>query len=306
MEEAKCELRHVEAALLDSATVMRDEHGVICEVLLKHLWKLRNKEDLFVKIIELFKKYNLTYPVHFDSRGTFYFFPHLKKSKLGDKAIRNLKQPTITLHFVISYFFPQFFVQRLALEFGHARDTEIFQNGFTTKTEDGVALSTEVLSTEEMKLCFSSKSIHDIWYAMPTIFQSIHNILSSYWKFHGSTHVHVYCPRCIEKTPNYLPLMQFTKPEVYDEFQSNCSLQCLTCDGSTCVECLMPPPTIDFSEIMECFRVKSDKEFIEKILFTWKRISPLPHTTGHVSQPSDSDSYSAPSTYAIAPEQAQT
>lgn len=56
MEEEKSELeRLVDTALLDSAIVMRDD-GVISEVLLKHLWKLTNKEDLFVKIIELFKK----------------------------------------------------------------------------------------------------------------------------------------------------------------------------------------------------------------------------------------------------------
>lgn len=203
------------------------------------------------------KKYNLTYPVQFEDICC-YFFPYLKTSdlKLGDKPIR--KQYTVKLYFAFSFFFPQFFVQRLALEFWRTKGnngTEIFKNAFVTEIENGVALSIEQLSSEEMEILVTSEWIHDIWCTIPTLFQNIHNVLSNYWKFHGHTKVCIYWPCCDYRR---LPLMQFTETKVYDEFRSNCSLACGKCEKCTYVENLMPPSTVDFSKVMECLRVTSE------------------------------------------------
>lgn len=103
--------------LLKRAPKKREEFGIISKTVLKHLWKC--KEELFVMIIELFQKFNLTYPVQIESQ-TFYFFPYLKKSAFKDKIFP--QQCTVTLRFIFTYFFPQFFLQRLALEFWRTED----------------------------------------------------------------------------------------------------------------------------------------------------------------------------------------
>lgn len=166
------------------------------------------------------------------------------------------------------------------------------------------------LCMEEMKIRFSSKFSTDIWPTVPNVLRNIHVILSSYWKFHGSTEVYVYCPHCIgsetpnSETPNYLRLMQFTETKVYEHFQMNNSLCCSTCRNPTAVEHLMPPSTI---KMLECFMV-NEKQFTDLCRFTeWELASPLPRILGpQVSQSSELESMSSTTSFTVSPLQAQT
>ena len=236
----------VDDEIIEEAPKKRKDCGLISEALLKYLWKCTD-ENLFRNIIEQFESFNLTYTFKdFERNETFYFFPYLIQAKL--EAQEEPKNPKgITLQFIFTYFFPQFFMQRLALEFLHDRqnrNTLIRSDGFKTELHYGdmdlLITHTKVsMNSERMKIrilpgCTNSDiGAATLWSVVPDVLQCIHKVLSSYWKFHGDTKVRVLChwPHCT----NYLPLIQPTfKP-------GNKMLECKECKKTSHIDYMVPP-----------------------------------------------------------------
>lgn len=186
--------------------------GLISERILKPLWKCN--DTLFENIIGLFQKFNLTYRVYLSKEyatpQTFYFFPHLKNAKFPKE--NSIHSKHISLKFILTYFFPQFFLQRLAL-FWHesSKDIAIYEDGFKAELlTKGIHLhvtyrNAERPNKEELEICVYSGSIDDSWSAIPAILQSVSTMLSNYWKFYGDTEVYVMCPKCIAKPSTAQP-----------------------------------------------------------------------------------------------------
>ena len=89
---------------------------------------------------------------------TFYFFPYLSKSLLPEIFNRLHQGKHIILQYEFKFFFPQFFLQQLALQFWQD-DSNIWicKDGFETKLSNGVRLRItrmriEKPNTQEMKL----------------------------------------------------------------------------------------------------------------------------------------------------------
>ncbi len=248
--------------MIEDCSFMRKNCGLISESILKPLWKCNNTDELFAKIIELFKKFNLTYPVQRDKYGaiqTFYFFPHLSKSKLpegpsNDKLYHNRH---ITLQYIFKFFFPQFFVQRLALQFWKDDDNiMIYENGFETTLKNGVCLritrmKTEKPNTDVMKIFVYFTDIDLLWSVLMDVLQHVHSMLSSYWKFCGIAELFVSCPKCITLSKqhcNMIRLMQFTGELLQETSKSRSMLLCNECFEHTFIKDLVPFSEHNFSE----------------------------------------------------------
>ena len=261
-QKPRVEFCSVKEEVLDDAKVKRERCGLISESILKLLWKCNGKDELFSRIVQLFQKFNLTYPTTVGP-NTFYFFPYLRKSKLPEDYLcdcstqRNHR--VITLRYTFTFFFPRFFLQRLALQFwGNKanKNTKIYDKCFSTELSNGTHLTVTQAcvnrpNQEEIKICFHSNVLDGLWSAVPAVLHNVHSVLSSYWKFHGDTEVYVMCPNCVvtkSSQPNYLHLLQFSDIKCCSEFQSRKSLFCTTCKKNTPVAELVPSRSHDLSQ----------------------------------------------------------
>ena len=270
------------------AKQMRVNQGLIPESILKPLWKCNGKDELFKRIVTLFKNFNLTYPCQGPLPS--YFFPYLRKSKIPEEYISgtfSLKyKQVITLRYVFKFFFPRFFLQRLALQVNSCNNptnkgTEIYDNGFLAELGNGDQLvitqaGVNRPNQEEIRIHLCSHSTQnppDLWSRMPGVLQCIHSILSNYWKFHGDTEVSVVCPRCVKSSreqPNSLHLMQFRDDNRYGDFQCRKVLLCKECNEQVPVGHMVPSRSHDLSDLEshQMFKIdiiEDEKDFNSKL-----------------------------------------
>ena len=274
------------------AKQMRENKGLIPEFILKPLWKCdeSDKDYLFKSIVALFKNFNLTYP----SQGPdpAYFFPYLRKSKIPEKYHhgffprpgdqRPAKLSILSLKYVFKFFFPRFFVQRLALQVNSCHNptnkgTEIYDNGFLAELGNGdhLAITQPVVNRpnqEEIRIHLHSMSTEnpDLWGRVSEVFQSIHSVLN-YWKFYGDSEVSVVCPECIllgEDSPNSLRLMQFSDGTCYDHLHRLKVLLCETCNKTVPIVDVVPSRSHDLSKSHQVFEIEcvaTEDEFTSKL-----------------------------------------
>jgi hypothetical protein len=308
------DFKEVTPEMIKNCSSMRKDRGLIVETILKALWKCTDHDQLFAKIISLFEDFNLTYTVITENSNPpqkFYFFPYLTKSNFPSESNSQVfRKSHITLQFISKFFFPKFFLQRLALQFWqNDRNTMIYSDGFKTTFENGMHLhitrmntSSESPYTEGLTIfLFSADTIDVMWSKLLTVFEQIHSILLSYWKFCGDADVFVACPKCIieQHLPcNTIRLTQFS--EDLKMFQYRNVLYCSECRGQTFIRELTPPPELKISEICHFVsfnNVVVKKDFIDK-LTSWKVPDPqmdapstVPSNDSWLGPPRDYDSY---------------
>ena len=299
--------------MIDDCFSMRTNCGLIAEKILKPLWKC---SDIFGKITKLFQEFNLTYPVERNKYGDpqkFFFFPHLTKSVFPPEMDSKSSQRShITLRFTFKFFFPKFFLQRLALQFWQDDDNiMIYENGFKTKLANGIILEITRMETEKpysarMKIFIYTMDYAKadaLWAALLNVFKQIHSILTSYWKFRGNADISVACPKCIGSSNpkiNVIPLMQFNSGEFATIFRSTRKLDCEFCHGQTFVRELVPFTDLNFSEschFVKVINVTKDADFTNEISSSlWSvrssyETSPFPQTYCS-SDPASEQTYS--------------
>lgn len=273
---------------------MRNENGLILDSILKPLWLHSGnlKEEIFDRIIKLFTDFNLTVSLKIHDEDC-HFFPQLVQSNFSKENYDIGGRRHITLQYIFKFFFPQFFEQRLALKLLHITvpdTTKIYNDGFTTElkgTKGRIRLhitrlcyDSESPYSNVMELFVSSPNNNpsksqDLWSVLSNVLQTIHDLLSSYWKFHGDTEFYVLCPNCVhkrEEKPNFLRLMQFNELQCCEEYKS-IELCCQKCNQSTLIDNLLPPPPDDqnSNRLNDASGIKGTEsdEFI-KILSRWK------------------------------------
>lgn len=284
--------KNIRKETIDDSSSMRKKCGLIAESILKPLWKCNDRNELFEKITKLFVKFDLAYPVKREKYGapqTFYFFPYLTKSKFPqENDNRFFQRSHITLQFEFDFFFPKFFLQRLALQFWQGNNnTTIYKDGFKTELSSGICLQITRLQTitptQGMTIFIYFADSDTLWCELLHILMHMHAILSSYWKFCGDADVFVACPKCIQcrkpcKPCNFIRLVQFTGYDFADILRSKSALYCKDCGGQTYIKELVPPPTLNFSEscqfVTPC-HISSMEDFRSVISTKWDIYSPL-------------------------------
>ena len=274
--------------VIEDCFSMRTKFGLIAEAILKPLWKCSDQSELFVKITELFQKFNLTYPVmkqRYGALQTFFFFPHLTTSVFpSERDSKSFQKSHITLRFTFKFFFPKFFLQRLALQFWQDNDgIKIYEDGFKTKLANGIILEITRMETKKpnsagMKIFIYYAEADALWAALLNVFNQIHSILTSYWKFRGNADISVVCPKCVcssnqnNTVPlkiNFIPLMQFDSGDFARTFRSGSTLLCCEiCHDRTSLQDLVPSTDLNFSELcdfVKVVRVTKEIDFTSEI-----------------------------------------
>lgn len=261
---------------------LREKKGLISESILKPLWGCKNNDGLFNKIVKLFKHFNLTYSVKKESM--FYYFPYLsKKSELPNEPELYYQGKHITLVYKFKFFFPKFFLQRLALKLWESDNSriDIYRSGFKAHLKSGVTLlisrlKTTQANTQGMRIIVFSNSteenVDSLWKVLQEVSVSIHSLLLSYWKFCGHTELSVSCPHCTPKPEsaktNSLQLMKFAGNILMKQFQSKTMLKCNICNGLVFIEDMVP--TLNFFEHdcnqCVCIREINGQEDLKKYL----------------------------------------
>jgi GTPase SAR1 family protein len=282
----KIEFAKVSAEILNHCPSMRKDCGLIVESILDSLWKCTDRK-IFEKIIFLFMKFNLTYPVEKEMYGalqTFYFFPHLTKHECPPKDLTSITRTGhITLQFHFKFFFPKFFLQRLALKFWqHKHDTIIYKDGFETKLNDSICLCITHMKMEKphtegmIMLAYYDDRVFDgnrtlaysaLWSAIQIVFKHTHAIISSCWNFYGMTDVFVDCPNCVSlsRQPcNFVCLMNTGSVSAELKLRS-IKLFCSKCHQESFIEQLVPLPDLNFCHFVRIRDVTDMKDFKNNI-----------------------------------------
>ena len=307
---------HIKSEVLRSALSKRKKYGQICESILKELWKCSAESDskLFNSIIDLFMKFNLTYRVPSIAIPS-YFFPHLKQGKFPEVDYSKYSGHThITVVYAFACHMPQFFLQRLALEYWRDKvcEKDIFEDGFKTEFDSGVKLHVSRTSTgkakensEEVKIfAFFEPStsldeeLQILWSMMPQILKSAHEILTKYWTICGQNELSVDCPKCVvmNQSPdnNYMRLVGFAKENICH----NPQLYCKRCRKWSSIDHLVPTPDL-YRSLQSAVDLNSDgimnneREFSEMLCDEWEVHSfsyPVQVTSSH-SQADSPPSY---------------
>ena len=291
----------IRTEMLRDALSNRKNYGIIVESILKELWKCNTESnELFDSIIDLFMKFNLTYRIPSDiSTIPSYFFPHLKQGKFPEVDYSKYSgHAHITVVYTFACHMPQFFLQRLALEYWRDKEDEIcekdiFEDGFKTEFDSGVKLHVSRTSTgkakessEEVKIfafCESSTSLDDelrrLWSMMPQILKSAHEILTKYWTIRGQNELSVDCPKCVvmNQSPdnNYMRLVGFAKENIFSDYCHNHQLYCKRCGNRSSIHHLVPTPDL-YRSLQSAVNLNSDdfmnneREFSGMLCSEWR------------------------------------
>jgi len=240
--------------LLDNVPETRKESGIISEPVLKALWKCHENDNLFERIIELFKEFNLTLLAHTKVSGApmSYFFPYLmRKSKMEEELVFPESGNTIVLRCALPHFSARLFLQRLALKFWEEDLTDIYNNGFKTTVEHDVRLHVLQIKrnySDDLRFQFCSGSDTDLlWEAVSQKLQQIYDFLSSfgYLPKSDSGELSVYLSRC--KCNVYIPLRKMDDKCYKDTH--NYALMCKKCQQATPMVCVVPKSTLKLHKI---------------------------------------------------------